>query len=249
LYKDFRSFNVKLDDRKNRVVMLTGNTDLTYNANPDNLGEISRMCGMAGVNPDRITSAQNEKGQVWSIGFNAYFASLTNCLHNLETNYRVDSLTVVKGTRGPAHAVEISISSIVPDPADSAGAATASKGGSTEIFDIYDQASVLIESIEKKADERNRNEMPRDPFAEEVRPVEQKAVVTVKVKATVVEEQLPNVALEAISWDPETPVAIVDGRACREGDTVRDGDVRITKIHENSIVVEWHSRQFTLKLK
>lgn len=93
---------------------------------------------------------------------------------------------------------------------------------------------------EKVYDEENlRN--PLDPLVKErsARPSEPKKEQEVQVST-----DLPRMALHGIIWDPDSPIAIIDGLDLSVGDTIKGA--RVVEIRFDSVVLTYRSRQHVL---
>ncbi len=61
---------------------------------------------------------------------------------------------------------------------------------------------------------------------------------------TVAETGPPRMTLYGIIWDPETPIAMIDGMDLRVGDRIKGA--RITRIEIDRVVLSYRSREYTL---
>ena len=75
----------------------------------------------------------------------------------------------------------------------------------------------------------------RDPF-----------LLPVKTKEENLPPQPPKLVLKGIAWDKTEPLALINDRVVKEGDTI--AGARILKINFNRVVVRYRFRNFTFKL-
>ncbi|MBD3368586.1 MAG: hypothetical protein GF405_10530 [Candidatus Eisenbacteria bacterium] len=61
---------------------------------------------------------------------------------------------------------------------------------------------------------------------------------------TVTPDRLPRMSLYGIIWDPENPIAMIDGMDLRVGDRIKGA--RITRIEIDRVVLSYRSREYTL---
>jgi type II secretory pathway component PulC len=75
----------------------------------------------------------------------------------------------------------------------------------------------------------------RDPF-----------VLPVKTKEMSLPPEPPKLVLKGIAWDKAEPLALINERVVKEGDTI--GGARIVTINFDRVVVRYRSRNFTFTL-
>ncbi|MCL2389422.1 MAG: general secretion pathway protein GspB [Elusimicrobia bacterium] len=81
-------------------------------------------------------------------------------------------------------------------------------------------------------------------FIEEV--VVEEPVVVVPVRRVPVRREFPSITLAGIMYDPDSPVAIVNGEIRRPGDTVNGA--RITRITRSAVHFAFDGRQYTRRM-
>jgi len=250
-YHDFEGFQARLSQERDKITELSSDFNNNLFADgqteKDFLNEIGNICQQTGIKLDRTNPANLEgvSGPAWDIGFSADFPRLYGFLGALEKSYRIEKLDMQKGARG----IDVDMA-ITPLPrsgkiSDTLADATGdSPEGKPDIFALYDMVDNLVKKIEQKQTESGTDiQVQKDPFTGES--LFRKPVVQAKPQQRAVVIDSPDISIDGIYWDPSTPVAVVAGEALKEGDTKKG--VKIVKILEDKVIVEWHAHEFTLR--
>jgi hypothetical protein len=254
-YKRFDFASPELHGQQEKIDKIATNLGISSGSSgmsADPLAYIGGISKELNVRIGQIVASKGDKGQVWTVSFEADFAKIDNFLSRIEQAYRIENLVINRdeGNRGPQ--VVVIISNFIAQETQG----TVSTGPSKDhpdFLDLFDKTTGIIARIERSANEKqNTAGVAADPFRS-ARPGEATTVKTAVKKPQPVgkpepkEPGGPNFNLEAIFWDATTPAAIIDGRAIKEGDST--GEAQVVKINEQDVVIKWHSQSITVKLK
>ncbi len=115
---------------------------------------------------------------------------------------------------------------------------------------IIDRDPQHLASVAKIArarmDKEYTGDDARDPFEPLVRLTSRKSSPESDVQRPVQPDPitLPYMTLYGIIWDPETPIAMIDGMDVRVGDRIKGA--RVTDIGINGVILEYRSKRFEL---
>jgi hypothetical protein len=246
-YNNFSPFRIKLDQQRELVNTLStsfGSNYFVNNQSENNfLDEVGNLCQQANIKLDHISPTKIDTGQAWAVGFVTHFWQMNSFLLSLEKYFKIESLRIQKGDAAGNRVDMVIVPVIVAGNAD--GSALNPAKAKQDIFDLFSATEEIVKRVQQKQAEIGSNaQVQRNPFNEESAP----KIVTVPRQPQVAKPvvEAPPISLDSIFWDPETPVAVINGKAMREGETIKD--VTISKIQEDGVTVEWKGHKHTLKV-
>lgn len=240
-YKYFDEFASKMEQQRIKVesVIEGSNVDFTLGEKNDQnfLDEIGRICKEAFIKLENINPVENGR---WKISFSDNFQKTINFMSLIEKDFKIESYAMVSGEMKREHKVEMTISPL--------RFTTAGASDTDDFMDLFEKTNAVIANIEKRQSEKKVYPAlaVKDPMYYGDTIVRSARPQRPAAKESAAEEP-PPVTIEGIYYDPSTPVVVIDGRAMGEGETIRG--VRVVKINEKSVVVNWRSRSFTLRQK
>lgn len=236
-YKYFDEFASKMEQQRIKVqaVIEKSNVNLTLSEKSDQnfLDDIGRICKDAYIKLENINPVEN--GRAWKISFADNFHKIVNFMALIEKDFKVESFSIRSGEMNREHHVEMTISPLRFTPAEAPQ--------TDDFMDLFEKTNAMIAKVEEQqAAKKEYPSLAKDPMYYGDTIVRTARTETPREPQ---EEAPPEISIEGIYYDPATPVAVIEGKAMREGDTIRG--IRIEKIKEKSIVVTWHSKTFTLR--
>ena len=128
-------------------------------------------------------------------------------------------------------------------------ASAAEGGGSRSMLDADPQHLATVASIARtRAQREYMGRDYRDPMEPLLDSRVRRGPSTTQTEASSepaeTEVRLPLMSLYGIIWDPENPIAMIDGMDLRVGDRIKGA--RIVRIEIDRVVLSYRSREFTL---
>jgi hypothetical protein len=237
-YRDIKSFTSKLGEQKLKINALLANPDVNPATVSDTLEGISAIATSAGLKLDNVLSETGVAGQSWSISFDADSRQLVNFIAILERNYRIKTILAAGSKEMPR--ISMNITSVRPGDTTN-GNARMPIDTSGELYDLAQKATNSLSEIERLPAGRPVIPVTRDLFSDKLID----PAVTVK-KEEPKRPKVPYFKLSSISWDPETPVAVIEDMVLKEGDVYRG--IYVVRINKKSVDIKWRSIDATLKL-
>lgn len=181
-----------------------------------------------------------------AVAFTASFSQLNYFLLLVERSCIVDGLTVTGGRTTSRHKVELTVVDIMKE-ADVTAVRNAviDRFGGEDIFVLSAEVERLLKTIGRRREIINAYVPPSkdiflyaDTLYVPVQPSGRKVPVSPPVER-------PKVKIDAIYYDAQAPVVVIDGKAMKPGDTF--GEITIVDIREKSIVVKFRGKNHTLE--
>lgn len=235
-FKDINSYIDILQKKKAKTFEIIkdyrNNKALSNKAEQGFFEEVSKICKQSNIKVDRINPIGNNAGrQIWGVFFNADYNHVTRFLSQAENIFKVNQINITSARQTNAHKVDLSIYSM-----SISTVSKISNANITELSELVDEAVKQVETI--KSESKTYAVSDNDPMV---------FVIKEKTKEKIKKEgPLPKISISGISWDAQNPMAIINGKLCKEGDMVADAE--IVKIENKSVTFKWHSKTFTLKL-
>ncbi len=239
-YRDLKSFTSKLGEQKQKITNILANQDINPGNINDTLEGISALASAAGIKLDNISADSGVDGQVWNLSFSADSRQMVSFIGILERNYKIKTFSAGGGKEIPHITIAI-ISINGSHVKNNQGTAVIDTSG--ELYDLGQKATMHLSEIEKLPASRPVIEVKRDLFSD--RMIEDPAKQIVK-KPEPKKPRIPAMHLSSISWDPETPVAVIENMVLKEGDTYNG--IHVVKINRKSVHIKWHEIDATLEL-
>jgi len=243
-YKSLNSFTATLNGQRQKIGAIMANPDINSEKSTDTIEGISALAATAGVKLETVSADAGENGNSWNITFIADTQQLVSFLATAERNFRVKTM-LVASKENSAPQVSINIGDITKSDVKSLQANNISADTKGDLFDLGQKAIMYIEQIQKIENERSVAQVKRDVFSDRINEPAPAKAKPKKVSAK--KAFIPQAHLEAISWDPYTPVAVIEGMALKEGDTYNE--IHVVKINRKSVQVKWRSNDITLELQ
>lgn len=245
-YESFLEFSSKLTHQKDVAQAIFSRYDVAIRAHGGYeqgfVDDIGRLCRDADLRAENVTPISIEQKPAWTIGLIASYQKLDNFLLGLERYYRVEAISMERGAQSSGHKISITISSLGMAVPKSAGMPLTD---GLDVFDLYERIDTAVTSIGRKESLSPPNvNVTSDPMvsSELYAPVARQESPRASAPAAPSTPQLP---IDGIYWDPETPAVVVEGKAYSEGDTVRG--MKILKINQDSILVSYNGQKLTLR--
>ncbi len=210
------------------LVNIGQNKDQAY------LSELSRICKEKGIALERLTPSQEKNETIWRIQFKAAYADTVSFFAALENFFSITSLSVAGGGTTAVNNVEAVIMPLqmeIPAPA-----AAGTKG--PDFMELHSKAVQTLAEIRQLSAVATVPEgMKHNPmfYRDTIFPVDKKGVVI----------HPPDISIDSIVWDNESPLVIVKGKILKSGDFI--DDALILAIRENAITVRYKAHKFTIK--
>jgi hypothetical protein len=215
------------------------------------LNHIGDIAGNTKIKLDRVSSkgadVKAEYGYekyIWDLSFSAGYGNLVRFLSSLETSQMflgAENLDITGGADKPVHKIEMSVYAAALAK-DEKTVPKYDVSSSTAVLNLPQQVHNIVESI-KSAKKADSVEVSKDPlyygdtvFPHLKYPKSQKQGI-----------RPPQLSLEGIIWDPDNPMAVINGKVMGKGDSIKGA--RIVKIGQKSVTLVWRSKYIKLNLK
>lgn len=217
------------------------------------LREISKNSKLAKIKLDNIskvnstsTDQKDFEKVMWNISLVATFPQFGEFLTLMEKSeyfWGLENFSINSGKEKTKHQITLSIFSILPS--------TASLNIESQKFMIEDAnfnfaefqqtSNKNLDKIKMKQKEiLSSFVVDRDPFfwGDTLFPVK-----TAEKRMT----PPPELLLQGITWEEDTPLAVINNKVLKEGDVIKGA--KVIKITEQYVIFGWEGRRFTIELK
>lgn len=218
---------------------------------------IEKITKATGIRIDRFnltpvgSSSKSKSGyekQVWRFDFLADYKKVLKFVNLLESNpvfFGINNMSISSGRENPLHNVSMSIYTVIPTMNLKTKKSRYEVLDSTEVFSLHINSVIVANRIKNKIAKSavKLSKSKKDPmfFRGTILPKKEEKPVVIKRKP------MPELTLEGIIWDPQKPMVIINGKVLSKGDFIQG--VKVVKITETNVTVQWDKRWHKLKLK
>lgn len=207
---------------------------------------MNTICDQTKVRIERTApTVLSDSRKSWALSFVGDFTQTCQFLSLVERSYRIESLALTSGLQTARHTVDVHVAELIPQALiDKVHNDVIEKFTGKDMFVLYDEVARLIADIRTQSAKAAQFKPPaRDVFlyADTFYYVPADQAPQEKVRAV---DESPKIRIDGIFWDPDVPVAVIEGKALRQGDTIKGA--RIIEIQEKAVVVKYKEKKYTL---